>query len=500
MKTQIIALANREDYLSVRDKLNWSQTGRVLLTWPNDQAILSHLDLILIQRHSFARGVQLAFVSPNAEIRSIAKQMGIAVFDTTKEAQSTRWRSVRRKKPTRPKKSSPSDLETLRTAAHPRRAEWTDKPLVRWGAFLICLLALAALLVYIIPAASLSLQPESQPQSLTLEVTASTEIIQVNLTGRLPAYPLSVIVEARDSLPATGTVMAPDKPATGGIQFTNLTEEPVTVPIGSVVSTLDQPAIRFATTRAGQVPAGVGRRIIVSAEALTRGTAGNLPANSLVAVEGKLGLSLSATNLSATHSGTDSLVRSPSEADRQALLQQVTDALRQTALAELHSNLPPGDLALTQSMGYLRTLEETYSPEPGQPGEHLNLILRLEFDGQAVSFEDLRTLVTPALDAALPQGFKSLPDSLSVTLSSTPVQKRQGEYSFSLTAKRSLQADIPNAEVIALIQGKPSHLASQNLQDLLPLTRPAQIEISPSWWQRLPFNPFRIQVETISVQ
>ena len=44
------------------------------------------------------------------------------------------------------------------------------------------------------------------------------------------------IVEARGSLPATGTVMAPFKPAIGGIQFTNLTEEPVDVPVGTVVT------------------------------------------------------------------------------------------------------------------------------------------------------------------------------------------------------------------------------------------------------------------------
>ena len=500
MKTQIIALDTQEDYLSVRDKLNWSQTGRVLLAWPDAQPILTRLDLVLIQRHSATRGVQLALVTQNAQIRGIARQLGIAVFDSAKEAQAARWRSARRRRAPRPGRPSPPDLTSLRAAAHPNQPAWTSSMLARWGAFALSIIALLALLAYIIPSASLSLQPETQPQSLTLEVTASPDISQVNLAGRLPAYPVSVIVEARGSLPATGTVMAPFKPAIGGIQFTNLTEEPVDVPMGTVVSTLDSPAVRFATSRAGQVPAGVGRSIILSAIALTPGAAGNLPADSLVAVEGTLGLNLSATNLAPTHSGSDSQVSGPSETDRQALLEQMSATLQQTAQAEMQSSLPQGDLALTPSLTYLRTLEETYSPEPGQPGEQLELTLRLEFSGQAISSADLRALVTPPLDATLPQGFTPQHDSLSVTLASTPVINPQGELAFSIIAQRSLQADIPAAQVITLLRGKPVYEASQSLLEELPLAAQPQIEISPSWWPRLPLNPFRIQVQTTILQ
>jgi hypothetical protein len=505
VKTQIIALDKQEDYLSVRDKLNWSQTGRVLLTWPEAQAILTRLDLVLIQRHSVKRGVQLALVTQNGEIREIARELHIPVFASTKEAQAARWRVTTRKVTARRKRKdsarkTPAELAALREAAHPARPEWLGSKVVRWGAFTIALLALLAILVYVLPSGKLILSPETHAQTLTLPVTAGAEITQVNLAGRLPTYPVSVIVEARGSLPATGTVMAPFKPATGGIQFTNLTEEAVEVPTGTVVSTLDNPAVRFATTRAGTVPAGVGRSIILSAEALMPGSAGNLPADSLKAIEGDLGLSLSATNLAPTHSGTDSPVSGPSEADRQALLSQVTAALEQTAREEMQANLPRGDLALTSSLAYLRTLEETFIPAAGLPGEQLDLTLRLEFGGQAISAADLQALVTPPLDAAIPGSYTPMPDSLEVTLASTPVVNNEGEMNFNINAQRRLLAELPTKEVVALILGKTSAQAKQSLLEALPLAEAPQIEIEPGWWPRLPFAAYRIQVEAVNTQ
>lgn len=506
MKTQIIALDEQEDYLSVRDKLNWSQTGRVLLNWPNEQRILARLDLVLIQRHSTARGVQLALVTKNADIRAEALQLGIPTFDSSVEAQTARWRTARRGISARSmlsrrrRRTSQPDLTELRKTARPRQADWLSHPIVTISAFALSMLAIMALLVFTVPRASLTLQPESQPQTLTIEVTASPEISQVNLAGRLPTYPVSVIVEARGSLPASGTVTAPFKPAIGGIQFTNLTEGAVQVPEGTVVSTLDNPAVRFATNKSGLVPAGVGQSIILSATALMPGAVGNLPANSLVAVEGQLGLSLSATNLAATHSGSDGPVSGPSEADRQALLEQVTADLEKTAAEEMQALVAAGDLALTSSLSYLQTLAETYRPEIGQPGEQLELTLRLEFIGQAVSNANLRALVTPPMDAALPEGYIPLPETLSVTLSTTPLVNAGGEITFAVTAQRNIQADIPAGRVIALIRGVMVEQARPSLMEALPLAGRPQIEISPSWWPRLPYNPLRIRVQTTSVQ
>ena len=504
MKTQIIALDPLEDYLSVRDKMSWSQTGRVLLTWPNDHRILTRLDLVLVQRFSAARGVQLGLVTRNEDICAEAAELGIPVFKTLREAQINRWRTTRRRRLPRRARKTVTDIHALRQAAIPTQPTWINHTVVRVTAFTLSLLAILILLIYMIPSAQVWLVPQTQEQTLTLQVIASPDIPSVNLAGRLPTYPVRVIVEGRDSMSASGTVLVPHKPAIGGIQFTNLTEESVDIPVDSIVSTLEGTSesgpVRFAITQAGQVPAGIGRSLILPAMAISAGTRGNLPAGSLVAIEGPLGLKLSATNLSATHSGSESRVAGPSEADRQALLEQMTGSLQRSAVDEMQANLPAGDQALPITLRYLRTLEESYSPEPGQPADQLVLTLRLEFEGQAVSGTNLEAYATPFLNAALPEGYRALPGTLEVSKISTPVMNEQGEITWQIHARRLLQAEIPAAEAIALLIGKPITEASQSLHLELPLAEAPIIQITPAWWPRLPLAAFRIQVSPEEIQ
>lgn len=494
MKTQIIALSAHEDYLSVRDKLNWSQTGRVLITWPDEQPILSQLDLVIIQRHCFSKGITLAVVTENQEIRRIAKQLGIAVFTSTVEAQTARWRTVRRRRSPRQHRYGRADLINLQIAAQSTQTAWTTKGVTRWVALIIGIIAVLALLGFIVPSARLALQPETQLQSIQLEVITSPQIKEVNLSGSLPTYPVRIVVEGRANQPATGIVSAGYKPAVGGVQFTNLTESALTIPAGTVVSTLDNPPIRFSTNSPAKLSAGVGSNLILSVTAMTPGSAGNLPVNSLVAIEGTLGLSLSATNLAATHGGSDSLVRGPSFTDQQTLRKQLSDSLFQTAQEELQTNLPEGDMALVPTLTHLQTLEEMYTPEVGQPGEQIELILRLEFVGQAITSDDLQILATPLLDSKLPDGFIPLAEPLTTSIISITEINPQGETKFTIKAERRLQAVLSPDRVIDLMRGADKREVSQKLMEALPLASVPQIVIHPDWWPRLPLNPFRIQV------
>jgi hypothetical protein len=497
MKTQIIRLDPHDDIISLRDKMGWSQTSRILLVWPDHQRILNRrLDLVLLQRHGASLGAQLALVTQNEEVRADAALLGIPVFETLREAQGSRWRVTRRRKLRLRRVEPPPDLIALRESAHPKSPAWLAHPVIRIASFSIAIMALLALAAFLLPAAQLDLSPKTQVQEVTLPVTASSDTLLVNLAGEVPARPVKVIVEGRDSLPATGTVQAPLSAASGSVRFTSLTEETVDVPEGTVVSTLGENPIRFATTRHGQVLAGAGRSTTVPVTALAPGATGNLPANSLVAVEGELGLNLSATNPLATHNGADSTITGPSAADRKALYDQLAASLRQTALADLQAKLTPGDVSLTPTLETVSTLEETFIPAEGQPGDQLDLTLRLELQALVVSGRDLYALARPVLDASLPEGFSPLPDTLSTTVMTQPKLNPDGSTSWTMSAQRALKADIQEAQVIQLVMGLPLAQATQRLLEALPLAGSPQIDISPTWWPRLPFLPFRIQVSS----
>ena len=311
MKTQILQLEAHDDINSTRDKLGWGQTGRVILVWPTRTSgaegskVLSQcLDLVLLQRHSASLGLQIGLVTHDPEVRFHACQLHIPVFNSTDEAQRARWRRRRGfvygtgsyspgwgsnyapDQEERQKRSDRIQLIAPRLNA-PRAIHAVPKalhPALRWGLFGLAILSLLALGASILPTAKITLEPETHLQEIAFNILASTTHKEANLSGDVPAQITSVIVEGRSGLAATGTIQVPEKAASAWVRFTNLTEKPVEIPQGLVISTLskeDQTAIRFLTTETGRLPAGAGKTISLPLRALAPGRSGNLPAGSL---------------------------------------------------------------------------------------------------------------------------------------------------------------------------------------------------------------------------
>ena len=92
MKTQIITLESHDDLISVRDKLSWAKTPRILLVWPkNEKVTLRILDLKVLQRHADSLGAQIGIVTKRIKVRRDAESLDIPVFDSTSAAQRDLW-------------------------------------------------------------------------------------------------------------------------------------------------------------------------------------------------------------------------------------------------------------------------------------------------------------------------------------------------------------------------------------------------------------------------
>src|SRR3990172_2913300 len=92
LKTQIITLESHDDLISVRDKLSWAKTPRILLVWPKyEKVALRLLDLKVLQRHADSLGAQLGLVTRRAKVRRDAESLGIPVFISTISAQRELW-------------------------------------------------------------------------------------------------------------------------------------------------------------------------------------------------------------------------------------------------------------------------------------------------------------------------------------------------------------------------------------------------------------------------
>jgi hypothetical protein len=502
VKTQIIQLDPKDDYISVRDKLSWSQARRILLVWPpNGYALQRKLDLNLVQRLADQQGAQIALVTHEPQIRFYASQLDIPVFSTARLAQEAQWSHYQVAAKGLASHTRRDLLEKMKSSLHSTKPAWPDRPITRVLCLVASALAIFSLVVTLLPSARVSVSPKVDTQSMLFDVIADPSISLINIsTGSLPTYPMEVTIEGSDYLPTTGSVLVPARAASGSLLFTNISDHPVTIPAGTIVSTENNNPVQYITANSSETHLDVGETVLLVAQAMSVGSSGNLTEDELVKIEGILGQELVVTNPQATSGGREELVPGATSQDLANLRKRLIDHLLQAAEDHLRSNLSEGDYLITPSVDDVETLEESVFPAVGQPGNQLELTLRIRVQGQVVSATSLHSMINPIMDAYTPAGYAYVEGSLEVSPYSQPSSLGQGRYGWSILATRRLRANISTERAVQLVVGKSKAQASAQLASTLPINLPAQIDLSPSWWPRMPFLGMRIELSTEGIQ
>lgn len=493
MKTQIITLESHDDLISVRDRMSWAKTPRILLVWPKYEKItLRQVDLKVLQRHAASLGAQLGLVTRARRVRADAEALRIPVFESTGQAQRVAWPRPRRRRwtPRPPRK----DLREQREQVVVQEQGWRVHPVTRVGAFLLGVSSVLVLVALFIPRAQVTLHPQSRVQSVVLPVVAGPSVEAVFITGSIPAREQRVIVEGTESVVVTGQGVTPQSKARGVVTFRNLTQQAVTIPSGTVVRTADN--IRFATIRAGEAPAGVDETVELPIEAVESGRAGNVEAEIIVIVEGRLGLSLSVINPDPLTGGREIPSVQASDRDRERAKDALMEVLEEDARARLSENLNSGDLLFEDTFAVAQIISEVYDPPAGAASTRLTLTMQVEFSTLYASASDLTELAALALNASIPPGFVTASQELSLKPVTEPTLNDDGFIRWTVRAERRIVQQISSAQVTQMIQGSGAPRAQALLETSLPLEEAPEVELSPSWWPWVPIVPFRISVVT----
>jgi hypothetical protein len=493
MRTHVLKLEMHDDVISTCDKMGWSKSRRVLLVWPSQPGVLERkLDLVILQRHARQLGLQLAIVSRIPEIGQQARALGIPVFRTAGEAQRRPWRRGRRRA-FRPRLDL-AELTQLRAQARQEVSFQPDR-ISRLLTFALGVLAVLALVLFFLPAARITLPLSRQQQMLDLPVFASPTLTTVSLSGGIPARQVEVIVEAQQTVPSSGQSVVGLTYATGTVTLTNLNGQSIAVPVGTIVTTISEPVIRFATTRAATLPAGPGQTVSVPIQALLPGTAGNLPGGAIAAVEGPLGLQMLAANPAALQGGTDRTARMPSAEDYDTLRAELLVSLEQTALTNFTELLGDGQQILPGSLALSEVQSENQLPPVGLPGDQLTLTLRVAYSAWAVRQTDVTLAAQLALDAALPAGYVPGPQPLQWSSLTQPGLGEDGLLHWDVRTQRQIQAVYSENEIITHVLARSPQQAVTWLNASQQLDGPAVVALWPPRWPWMPALPFRIQVD-----
>ncbi|MGA7193733.1 MAG: baseplate J/gp47 family protein [Anaerolineales bacterium] len=496
MKTQIITLESHDDLISVRDRMSWAKSPRILLVWPKFERItLRPVDLRVLQSHARTLGAELGLVTLIPNVKRNALGFSIPVFATTAEAQREAWPARRLPKSLRLRKSALRNLRAMKDQSKVEEAKWRTNPIARVGFFTVGVLAVLTVAALFLPSAAIKLTPISQQQSIMISASANPSTESVFISGSVPAHQTSVLVTASQIMAITSQGSVPSNKAEGIARFTNLTQADLTIPAGTIIYTTGSPSIQFQTVNITHLPGGSKKFVEVPIVAIDAGSSGNVAASAIQAIDGSLALSASVTNPNPTTGGTDLNATEAVDADRQHLHDQVMSELDQQAKQEITASIGAHDLLLPNTLKADAPSQEIYDPPAGQPGDTLKLTMSVQYSAQYVTADDLKSLAETVLDASMPMGFDSKPDTLQFNSTNTFTEDQSGSTLFNLQVQRVLLRQIQFPQVIFLVRGFSPVNAKRVLQSNLPLAAPPEIDLSPSWWPWMPLIPFRITVQ-----
>lgn len=497
MKTQLIPLELHDDLISVRDRMSWAKTPRILLVWPkkSEQVELRPLDLKVLQRHADSLGAQLGVVVRHRGIRRKALALGIPVFKSTGEAQRNPWpeRDLQRK---RERREPRQDLREMRKQVRVGEGAWRSHPLPRIFFFALGVLAVLGIASLYIPRAKVILEPETEEQTVTLPVQADPSVSAVFITGVIPSHELRVIVEGELEALTTGELPVPQTKSEGVVTFRNLTEDEVTIPIGTVLTSTGLPGVRFLTVEHGELEGGLKAIVDVPVEAEAAGEAGNVDAETILAIEGNLGLLVTITNAEPTSGGRDRMREAATERDLARLREDLLDELEKQALEEMETMLGAGDQIFVDTLEVDQVLVKEYEPPLGQPGRKVTLSMQIEFTAFYAAKENLHELANIVLNASQPEGYVDTGQPLSFEITGSHQTDNEGVTRWTMRVSRKLEEQVDTGKIVSLIQGRNMAFAINQLDDNLDLPSTPEIQLTPDWWPWLPLIPFNITVET----
>ncbi len=477
--------------------MSWAKTPRILLVVPKfEKVTLRHVDLKVLQRHARSLGAQVGLVTRVRGIRADAEELGIPVFESTAEAQRAAWQDIPQKESPRRAAAPAGNLRERREQVQMREEAWRSHPATRITSLSIGVFSVLAIVALFIPRAQVKLNPISQTQSVVLPVIAHSETESVFITGIIPAREKRIVLDGAQTIIVTGETVIPQSKATGVVEFRNLTQEAVTIPAGTIVEAARDALVRFITLEQGVVAAGVGKTIEIPVEAMEAGILGNSPADTLIVVDGRLGLSVSVTNPEPTSGGRELASVQASDEDRARAKELMLEFLTDKARLEFLNTIASDDVLFENTISISQILLEEYDPPAGGAGSTVTLTMQVEFSARYASASDVSELASLALNASTPAGFSVISDSLTVERVTEPSIDEDGSVRWTIRAEGDSIQNVDEAYVVQLVRGRGLSAAQAALEENLLLESSPQIDMSPSWWQWLPMLPFRIDVVT----
>jgi hypothetical protein len=396
--------------------------------------------------------------------------------------------------------AAPARVPVLRS----RRRFELRAPILAIAAVAVLALLVAGVGAYLLlPSATIAVTPRQEaigPISLT--VRADPDATAVDLENAVvPADRIDIPVEASQTFTTTGRRVV-EEAATGQVVFSSYnTAQTNTIPAGSIVST--EGGIQFRTAASVSLPPA---RIVpplqiapssatVAVEAVSPGTAGNVPANAITVVPRSENPDLTKVrNPDATAGGEHEEFPQVSQAEVDAALAALRAALEAAFAESLAGGAgAPAGMTVFPDTGLLGEGAPTTDPATLVGQEVATFDLGMTASGSVIAVDEtpIASIAEARLRSNVGAGFRLVEDSIRIEPGDGTVTA--GEVTFPVSARAARIPLLDPAELIALVKGRSVDDARQALEAYGTV----EIETWPDWVTTVTTIDARISLEIV---
>jgi len=493
MKTTLIQIDPHDDLTSIKDKMTWAKSSRMLLFFPHGYPLnQSPLTMKLIRRYAETNGARVALITRDRVMREIAEEQGIPCFSSAPQAEKKSWGAINQTKPLGTIKGVEKITE-LKTVT-PSQTKCKRYPIQKIISVFLLLGVGVFSLLFFIPSAHIVIYPVQAQQQIDYQVIVSPDVETVEISGNIPSEQLSIQVSGDLSGRSSGKVVVPKARATGEISITNQSDKTVTLPKGTIVSTSGLSPIEFYLTFAVSLAPSAATTIKAPIEAVMAGESGNV-ASGMITTIGGLDNVVSINNLKPTLGGLEQSFPTPTASDYKKLEENLRIQLLSICKNEMNGKTKEGTFLIENTFELGEENSRNQIPAIGEPSDSATLSMKITCNAIGYLVEDEKLLAKMILDQNLKNGLMPLNDIIQIEKVTGVSLTTDKKYSWAEQASRELMPEMDKQSLVNLLSGKSDKETSNLLNQAMNQTKPAEISIKPAWWSWMPLLPNRIVIE-----
>ncbi len=370
-------------------------------------------------------------------------------------------------------------------------ASWRKR---RWPLLAAVLLACAtagiAAAAIVLPKATITVTPKTDPFSAEVPVTFSARATALDPAAKvIPAKVIEVTTDATVEQPATGSKESGGK-ATGQITVVNTLSRPQSLVARTRFQSSDG---RIYRAQSGlSVPAKDQAAVTVVAD--DGGEAGNLPAGTRLAIPGLTGDAVYGQVDTALTGGTSSPTPEVSDADVEKAKVAVASQAAKTAVEQAKPKLAVGyrvnDQIATTNVANVRV-----NPPVGSQVGKFTLTATVRISYFSYPDGDLQQVVSGELKGKIPSGTDLVADSASqqFVIGQASGDRLSGSMVIAAATTQALSKD----QIKQAVSGKSPAAAESALQQTGKVSG-TQIKLSPFWVRSVPTRQNKIVIRYVS--